>query len=78
LDILEINSFTNPIGKEAMQSLLESTLAHIQAKQVAEQQIIINQKEEQKKIYDDPKLTRAKSIVEWIFGRIPNILTTLE
>lgn len=77
LEIAEINSFTKPLSKEEVQMIFDSTLARVQARQTAEQQIISSRKEEQKKIYDDPKLARSKVIVEWIFARIPMILQSL-
>ena len=78
LDVSDINSFTKPLPKDEVDTLLLRIHEKVKAKQIAEQQIISSKKEEQKKIYDDPKLARSKIIVEWIFGRIPMILQGLE
>jgi len=78
LDIAEINSFSHPLAIDVTQQILETMREKVKEKHVAEQQVITIQKEAQKKIYNDPRLSRAKNVVEWIFDRIPTILDSLQ
>ncbi len=78
LEIAEINSYSNPLPTEAMQALIDSSRTAIQMKQAMEMQTIQWKKDEKKKIYADPKLARAKVVVERIFDRIPPLLESLK
>ena len=78
LDILEINSFSHPRDADDVKKILETARVTIQDRQVAQQQIIQTKKDEQKKIYNDPRLYRAKIVVERIFARMPIIIEQLK
>jgi hypothetical protein len=78
LDILDINSYTHPLANDVIKGILDTAQKKIQAKQDAEKKVIETKIEEQKKIYDDPRLLRAKDVAEWIFARIPIILLNAE
>lgn len=78
LDIAEINSFSKPLPDADMQKILETAREKIAKKQATEQQSMESKKEEQRRIYDDPKLARAKTVVAWIFDRVPDILQRLK
>jgi hypothetical protein len=78
LEITEINSYTKPLETEAIKALLDSSRIAIQMKQTTEMQAIQGKKEEKKKIYADPKLARAKVVVERIFERIPMLFESLK
>ncbi|MCX6823269.1 MAG: hypothetical protein NTX91_04755 [candidate division SR1 bacterium] len=78
LDIAEINSYSNPLSTEAMQAIISNARTAIQMKQAMEMQSIQGKKDEKKKIYADPKLARAKVVVERIFERIPPLLESLK
>lgn len=78
MDIAEINSYSNPLSTEAMQAIISNARTAIQMKQAMEMQSIQGKKDEKKKIYADPKLARAKVVVERIFERIPPLLESLK
>ena len=78
LEIAEINSYSNPLPSETMQAIINDARTAIQMKQAMEMQSIQGKKDEKKKIYADPKLARAKVVVERIFERIPPLLKNLE
>lgn len=70
LHLVEINSFSHPIPKEQMQSLLDIILSHIQEHQAINKEVQEKKQEAQKKIYLDPKLEKAKQATERIFQRL--------
>ena len=69
-DIVDINSFINPLPKDEVKKIVEESKAENQKKIEEEKKKTLKTIEKEREVYADKRLETDKTIIEWTFAKI--------
>jgi CHAT domain-containing protein len=72
-DVIDINSYEDPIEAETVQKLLSSSSEEIITEHNVQKTQIQKKKNIEKQIYSDAGLSKAKEAIDWLISKVPAI-----